>query len=110
MGGGWQVARWRQRAAAILAAGEKRCPRCGQTLCLAAFARSSRFLDGRQTVCRRCQREYHLTRGQPRPPRPRAAPQWPPGTGPPDRPRYPLVGANSSGGRGETAGQGGERQ
>ena len=44
-------ARWRQRAEAILAAGEKMCPSCRQTLCLEAFARSSRYLDGRQMEC-----------------------------------------------------------
>jgi hypothetical protein len=44
---------WRQRAEAILTAGEKPCPGCRQILSLAAFARSSRYLDGRQVVCRR---------------------------------------------------------
>jgi hypothetical protein len=72
----------RLRAAAILLAGEKWCPVCGETLCLEAFARLSVALDGRQIVCRRCQREYKEARRQgrsPRPPRPPRQPEWPAG-------------------------------
>jgi len=73
--------RWaRQRAAAILAAGEKLCPRCGKVRSLEAFARASRPLDGRQCVCRSCMSDYKQTRGQHQPARPYASSrEWPPG-------------------------------
>ncbi len=79
-----EVARYRPlqerlvlRAAAILEAGEKRCPRCRQWLSLPAFGRASKPLDRHTTVCRRCRREYDQGR-KPGPPD-RAVPEWPPG-------------------------------
>ena len=53
--------------------------RCGQLLPPAGVPPHPEGLDGHASHCRACRRKYQLTLGQPKPPHPRAKPQWPPG-------------------------------
>jgi hypothetical protein len=47
---------WRIKAAAILAAGEKRCRKCGKVKPLQQFSIYKAKLDGRLHICRVCER------------------------------------------------------
>lgn len=50
---------------------EKRCPRCGRVLPMDAYAIKRNALDGRQTYCRECFKEYFKQYIEAHPPRPK---------------------------------------